>query len=59
MLTTKNCEFRVNRNGTLDIYTNYPRILTTELRQILRMAKLHARIKKIKNPVEFGIQFNQ
>lgn len=58
MLTTRNCKFCVNRDGTLDIFTHRPRVFTKELCQIFKMARLHARRKKIKNPVEFGIQFN-
>jgi len=53
MLTTKNCEFRVNRDGTLDIYPK-PGFTFSELARVMRMAVLHARRKKIKKPTKFN-----
>jgi hypothetical protein len=52
MLSTEFAEFKVNRDGTMDVSPKRF-IPELELVRILRMAFMHARIKKIKKPVKW------
>ena len=53
MLSTENSQFKVNRNGTIDI-TAEPNFTFDELARVIRMSVMHARRKKIKKPTKFN-----
>jgi len=54
MLSTDYADFKVNRNGTMDIIPKLDEMPHVELLRILKMAVMHARIKKIKKPVKWN-----